>query len=170
MARKTTAYARRLRHQQHVPPVHYPAVRELLASAIEPMPWAQRDAQLSAMWAGFLALQRAEQPSPNDWRVCSDAVNLLETLVAMGECADHSGLLPDAIAALGAAGHRAMQGKVLRLDGAGIQAIQAVLEDYAQALAALPERTVLRAHRLTEKRIRAILAKPSSGQMEVIAL
>jgi hypothetical protein len=51
-----------------------------------------------------------------------------------------------------------MAGKPLRLDAAGILAVRAVLEDYASLLDTLPERTIVAAHRITEKRIRAILA------------
>lgn len=50
-----------------------------------------------------------------------------------------------------------MAGGPIRLDGAGIQAVRAVLSDYADVLEALPARTMVRCHRLTEKRIHDIL-------------
>ena len=52
-----------------------------------------------------------------------------------------------------------------------VQTIRAVLEDYAGALAALSERTMVRVHRLTEKRISEILAgKRQPHDVEVMAL
>ena len=89
--------------------------------------------------------------------MCSDAVNLLETLVLQGEIEDSQGLLPDAIAALAEAGERSLNGQPLRLSGPGIQAVRGVLEDYAEVIAVLPARTMIRCHRLTERRIRGIL-------------
>jgi hypothetical protein len=136
----------------------YGPLAELLASPIAPMPKALRVHQLTRMWQGLAAIETAPQPTTDDWRVCSDAVNLMETLVAMGELEDHSGLLLDAVAALAMAGKRHTAGGAIRMDGKGIQATRAVLEDYAQALDALPHRTMVRCHRFTEKRLREILA------------
>ena len=49
------------------------------------------------------------------------------------------------------------EGKPIRLDGPGIQAVRSVLASYAELLEVLPARTMYRCHRLTEKRIHAIL-------------
>ena len=111
-------------------------------------------------------------------------MNLLETLVQHGEApvrnvatgqiiashwrdcdgdpmeiADTSGLLQDAIAAMTKAGQRMFDGHPLRLDGPGLQAVRAVLEDYQTALECLPARTMVRCHRATEKRIREIYGR-----------
>ena len=45
----------------------------------------------------------------------------------------------------------------IRLDGPGIQAVRAVLEDYSAMLDVLPHRTVVQCHRKTERRMRKIL-------------
>lgn len=149
----------------------YTLLDEISASTTEPLPEHKRRFQLTRMHAGLAAIERAQQPALDDWRVCADAVNLMETLVAMGELADASGLLPDAVRALAAAGGRHHAGHAIRLDAPGIQAIRAVLEDYAAALEALPARTVIRAHRATEKRIRDILAdKRRAHDVEVMDL
>ena len=86
--------------------------------------------------------------------------------------ADTSGLLADAIAAMAKAGERALDGLPLRLDGSGIAAVRAVLEDYQSALEALPARTMIRCHRATEKRIRAIynLIAPLPDGVHVMAI
>ena len=158
-------------HRRHQPPrQHYTLMDEVLASPTRPLGDAERTHHLTVMWQGLSALETAPQPTTDDWRVCSDAVNFLETLTTHNgghwlDCAgdtvqitDQSGLLMDAITALAMAGKRHKQGKPLRLDATGIQAVRAVLEDYAALVEALPERTLKKAHRLTEKRLQDILA------------
>ncbi len=140
-------------------PVTYTHWDELMASASEPLPQDHRTYQLTRMYQGLHALETAAEPSTEDWRVVSDAVNMLETLVVeMQVCEDASGLLQDAIRGLAVAGQRhKREGKPIRLDGPGIQAVRTVLASYAELLDVLPARTMIRCHRLTEKRIYAIL-------------
>ena len=126
---------------------------ELNASPDQPMPAEKRVHQLTRMWGGLAALETSSQPSVDDWRVCSDAVNLMETLVDMGQVQDPDGLVADCAKGLADAGARFQRGQGLRLDGAGIQALRAVLEDYAAVLDQLPHRTMVTCHRLTERRI-----------------
>lgn len=130
---------------------------ELTADPVEPMPADKRTHQLNRMWGGLAALETSPEPTVDDWRVCSDAANLMETLVDMGEMQDPDGLVDDCVKALADAGRRYQQGQALRLDGAGIRALRGVLEDYAEALAALPHRTMVRCHRRTERRIFGIV-------------
>ena len=176
--RKTSPYARRQRQAKVVR--HYSLLDELTASHTEPLPQAWRTHHLTRMWQGLAALETAPNPSNDDWRVCSDAVNMLETLVTRGpwpacdgslvEIADN-GLLDDAITALAMAGQRHRAGGPIRLDGAGIRAVRAVLEDYAMVLETLPARSMVRCHRLTEQRIAEILAgKRQPHDVEVIDL
>lgn len=140
-------------------PVTYTHWDELMASASEPLPQEQRTYQLTRMYQGLHALETAAEPDKEDWRVVSDAVNMLETLVVeMQVCEDASGLLMDAIRGLAVAGQRhKREGKPIRLDGTGIQAVRTVLANYGELLDMLPARTMIRCHRLTEKRIHAIL-------------
>lgn len=137
----------------------YTLLDVLQASATQPLPQAKRTHQLTRMWQGLRALEQAAAPTPDDWRVVSDAVNLLETLVdTLRVAQDASGLLPDAVRALALAGARHVdEGKPLRLTGADIPVLRAVLEDYAALLDALPARTMVRAHLLTERRIWDVL-------------
>ena len=141
-------------------PKTYNVFNELLASPTEPLPQAYRTHQLTRMYEGLHALETADNPTTEDWRVVSDAVNMLETLVVeMEVCEDASGLLQDAISGLATAGQRnKREGKPIRLDGPGIQAVRAVLASYAELLDLLPARTMYRCHRLTEQRIHDILA------------
>lgn len=161
-AQRATSLAQRSEAKAHRiwlrrPPT-YSAVDMLNASDAEPMPLASRVHQLSRMYLGLRAIETADAPDIDDWRVCSDAVNLMETLIAANLAQDSSGLLADAVAALANAGRRHRAGGQIRLDGAGIVAVRAVLEDYATVLAQLPHRTMIGCHRATEKRIRAILS------------
>jgi hypothetical protein len=124
------------------------------------------------MYEVLAAMEKAPTPTTDDWRVVSDAVNLMETLIVdMKVCEDTSGLLMDAITAMAMAGKRNMAGGAIRLDGAGIQAVRAVLEDYAALLDMLPARTMIRCHRLTEKRIHELLdGKRKPHDVEITAV
>ena len=171
-------------------------MHELMASDTQPMPEHVRRHQLSRMTVALNEMMTAPKPSNDAWRILSDAINLLETLVQCGEApvkdaatgkvvashwrgcdgspievADTSGLLADAIAAMAKAGERLFNGQPMRLDGPGIAAVRAVLDDYQTALEALPARTMVRCHRLTEQRIAEILAgKRRPHDVEVMDL
>jgi len=129
-----------------------------MASPTEPLPEKFRTHQLTMMYQGLHAMETAPAPTLDDWRVVSDAINLMETLVVeMKVCEDSSGLLMDAITALALAGKRNRAGGTIRMDGAGIQAVRSILSDYAELLNMLPARTMYRCHRLTEKRLHDLL-------------
>jgi mRNA-degrading endonuclease YafQ of YafQ-DinJ toxin-antitoxin module len=162
-------------------PVTYTFMHELMAAPDQPLQQDKRRHQLTMMWEGLRSLETAPEPRPNDWRLVSDAINLMETFVKNGpwsdckgdpvEVHDCNGLLYDAVAALAVAGAKHMEGKTLRLDGPGIQATRAVLEDYADLLDVLPARTVIQCHRKTERRIRKIMAGiKESHDIEVMPL
>jgi hypothetical protein len=153
-------------------PKHYTIMDELMASPTEPLPAEYRRHQLTRMYDGLAAMEQAPSPTTNDWRVVSDAVNLMETLIeTMQVCEDASGLLMDAITAMAMAGRRNLAGNAIRLDGAGIQAVRAILEDYAALLDVLPARTMIRCHRLTEKRLHDLMdGKRKPHDVEVTLL
>ncbi len=140
------------------PEVRYSLLAEMMASPTEPLPQFWRDSQVAKMRAGLADLESGEAPSTDAWRLCSDAVNLMETLVEQGEVADPEGLLADAIAGLAQAGVRYKAGEPLRLSGSDLAAVRAVLDDYSEVIGLLSARTMIRAHRLTEKRIHEILS------------
>jgi DNA-binding transcriptional regulator PaaX len=150
----------------------YTLFDEMAASPTELLPQDWRTYQLTRMYEGLAAMEKAPTPTTDDWRVVSDAVNLMETLIeTMKVCEDSSGLLMDAITAMAMAGRRNTAGGAIRLDGAGIQAVRAVLEDYAALLDMLPARTMIRCHRLTEKRIHELLdGKRKPHDVEITAM
>jgi hypothetical protein len=149
----------------------YSVFNEIMASVSDPLSQEQRTYQLMRMYQGLRALETAENPTYNDWRVVSDALNMLETLVVdMQVCEDKSGLLQDAMRALAEAGQRnKREGKPIRLDGPGIQAVRAMLANYSELLEILPARIMYRCHRLTEKRLIEILeGKKRSYDVEIV--
>lgn len=178
-------------------PVHlytYGVIDELMASTTEPLSAEKRAWQLARMRHALHTIESGEQPTATDWRLCSDAVNMIETLTTAGAvladdngkpCAgwwpgcdgepvrvtDASGMLHDAITALALAGRRQFTHGAIRLDGSGIQTMRAVLDDYADLLAALPARTIVRAHRQTERRIHEIsTGKKRPHDVEIVSL
>lgn len=141
----------------------------MMASATEPLPEPKRRHQLTRMLGGLAAIEKGANPTRDDWAVCSDAVNLMETFVIAGVVADEGGLIMDGITALALAGRRAVAGGQIRLDGPGITAMRSLLEDYAALLEVLPARTVIDCHRKTERRIREIMAgKRAAHDIEII--
>lgn len=149
---------RKKRRQAVVRPT-YTLLDEMAASPIRPMTPKERAEHVGLMRRGLDAIVGADAPNIHDWRCAVDAINLTETLVVtMGVAEDPSGLLQDAVAAMAAAAERHADGKPLRLDGPGIHAVRSVLDDYDELLALIPMRTFVRAYRLTERRIRDILA------------
>jgi uncharacterized protein YyaL (SSP411 family) len=137
----------------------YSTMDMLMADPVNPTPEKKRVHQLTRMWQGLHGLERDPNPSYDDWRVISDALNMMETLVEMGWASDPDGLINEAVTAMAIAGQRHIDvGVPIRMDGAGIQSVRGLLEDYAEALAELPERTMIHCHRKTEKRIQDILA------------
>jgi hypothetical protein len=159
------------RRKPHRPATHYSMLNVLMASPTAPMPESMRLHQLTAMYQGLAALEQGQQPTTDDWRVCSDAVNLMETLILQGHVSDADGLLMDAITALAKAGRRNLAGAQIRLDGPGIAAVRAVLEDYASVLDTLPERVMVQCHRDTERRLRDIMAgKRLPHDVEIVSI
>lgn len=135
----------------------YSLMDELMASAVNPMPDSMLNYQLTRIYQGLHALETAEVPTIDDWQVVTDAYNMLETLVLeMKVCEDTSGLLQDASQALYQAGVRHLNGGNIRLDGKGIEAVRAVIQDYAEVVKLVPHRALIKCHRLTEKRVAEI--------------
>jgi hypothetical protein len=160
---------------------HYNLMDVLMASPSQPLQEHLRRHQLTRMHQGLEAMEKAPEPTTDDWRVVSDAVNIMETLVNNSpwldcdgdpvEIKDASGLLSDAVTAMAMAGKRHKAGGNIRLDGAGIQAVRSVLADYGDLLEVLPARTMIKAHRETERRIHEILAgKKKPHDVEVMDL
>ena len=129
----------------------------LMASPTNPLPLEKRMFQLTRMFEGLSALERDPDPTYDDWKVVSDALNMMETLLVMGQVEDPDNLIGDAASALAKAGNRSLKGHPIRLDGSAIQIIRAILQDYCTVLDNLPARTMIQAHRQTESRVTKII-------------
>ena len=129
----------------------------LMASPTEPLPVEKRMFQLTRMFEGLSALEKDPAPTYDDWKVVSDALNMMETLLVMGQVEDPDNLIGDAASALAKAGNRSLKGHPIRLDGSAIQLIRAILQDYCDVLDNLPARTMIQAHRQTESRVTKII-------------
>lgn len=192
MTRKQTHTARHKRHRTASGPHYtYSHLDELMASTTEPLPLHKRTHQLTRMHQGLEAIEADQQPSEDDWRVCSDAVNLMETLLTQGNVLSNgqpiagcwmgcdkeplqlqdSGLLDDAVRAMAMAGRRQFSHGVIRLDGPGMVAVRGIIEDYAALLDVLPARAMVTAHRMSERRLHEILrGKKKPHDVEVMDL
>lgn len=135
----------------------YSMLDAMMASHTEPLPIEKRMFQLQVMWDSLDRLQTAPNPTKDDWKAVANAINMMEALRDLGAVEDPDNAIDDAKQAMGNAGIRSLDGKPIRLDGRGLTLIRGILEDYCEALEALPARTVISAHRYAEKRIGAIL-------------
>ncbi len=125
----------------------------LMASPTEPISKEKRTHQLTRMYMSLLSIETATNPSKEDWLAVSDAINMLDTLVTnMKVCQDESNLLQSAVDAMQSAAMRHIEdGKPIRLDGPGMQAVRAALSSYAEMLETVPARTMYQCHILTER-------------------
>lgn len=189
-----TTKARR-KGQQRKAPIYahtYTIMDELMASTTRPMPEAKQLYQIGRMREALRNIETAPTPTATDWRICSDAVNLMETLLTQGDVLqdgkalagwwydcdrnpvqvqDPGRLLQDAIEAMAMAGRRKFSHGTIRLDGRGLVAVRGLIDDYADVISVLPERTTIHAHRLTERRIHDILrGKSQPHDIEIINL
>ena len=156
----------RLRHET------YTLMDEIMSSSTVPISEDRRTYQLTLLYQALAALKLDPQPTKYDWQVCSDCVNLMETLILeMKVCQDQDNLLNDATMALVRAGKRKKDGNNIRLDAEGIKALQALFEDYAELVAILPERVMVKCFRLTEKRIQDLRkGKKKAHDVEIMEL
>ena len=156
----------RLRHET------YTLMDEIMSSPTAPISEDRRTYQLTLLYQALAALKLDPQPTKYDWQVCSDCVNLMETLILeMKVCQDQDNLLNDATMALVRAGKRKIDGNNIRLDAEGIKALQALFEDYAELVAILPERVMVKCFRLTENRIQDLKkGKKKAHDVEIMEL
>lgn len=143
--------------------VYYTLWDELRADPVEPLPLKDQVNTIEKMRDSLSALKLDPIPSVEDWRRLSDMVNMVTTLRDMGEMEDSQALLADACEAMVKASDRYKADQPLRFDGPGVQAMDALFQDFSEAVSVLPARTLIRCHRLTVKRLQAI----RKGQLKV---
>ena len=113
----------------------------LMASPTEPLPLKKRQYQMDLMRK---ALENCKtKPSVMDIAALSTAVDLMNTLCDMGLIEDNEKALDDAMVAL-------MQESLNDIE---VRMFEGILEDYQMVMDNLPARTMIAAHRQTEKRL-----------------
>lgn len=151
-------------------PGHYTLWDELRADPVHPLSIKDRLNTVGKMADSMNALKLEPCPPVEDWRRLSDMVNMVTTLVEMGELLDSHALLADACEAMVKASDRYKAGQPLRFDGPGVQAMDALYQDFAAAVSVLPARTMIRCHRLTVKRLQAIRKGQQKVSGRVVAI
>lgn len=143
---------------------------ELRADPVQPLSIKDRINTVGKMADSMDALKLEPCPPVEDWRRLSDMVNMVTTLVDMGEMLDSHALLADACEAMVKASDRYKAGQALRFDGPGVQAMDSLFQDYTMAVSVLPARIMIRCHRLTVKRLQAIRKGQQRVSGRVVAL
>ena len=131
---------------------------ELLASPTDPAPEVHA-ARIASARAAVVAMRSPETASITAWSLCCMVGNVLETMLQQGLVADPDGLLQDGFDAL----KRATQatrapGDPVILPPADYPVVEAMVEDWAAVMVAAPARSIVRAFRATDRRIRDIEA------------
>lgn len=140
--------------------------------ALQKVPEAERNELLTEFHSALAAMRADAAPTVEHWRVLSDAVNVLETLLLQGKLiqAEMGPLLDAAIAALAQAGERHRAGKRLGLDGQGMQALADVLAAYADCLEGLTAMEMAKARHETERRMHQVLRGKTPQGVKVITV
>lgn len=133
-------------------------IDELLASPTEPAPEVHA-ARIASARAAVVAMRSPESASITAWSLCCMVGNVLETMLQHGLVADPDGLLQDGFNAL----KRATQatrapGDPVILPAADFPVVEAMVEDWAAIMVSAPARSIIRAFRATDRRIRDIEA------------
>lgn len=149
---------------------HYSLWDELRADPVQPLAIQDRINTVGRMADSMAALKLDPCPPVEDWRRLSDMVNMVHTLVDMGEMVDSQALLADVFEAMVKASDRYKAGQPLRFDGPGVQAMDALFQDFSTAVSVLPARTMIRCHRLTVKRLQAVRKGQQKVSGRVVAI
>lgn len=149
---------------------HYSLWDELRADPVQPLAIQDRINTVGKMADSMAALKLDPYPPVEDWRRLSDMVNMVHTLVDMGEMVDSQALLADVFEAMVKASDRYKADQPLRFDGPGVQAMDALFQDFSTAVSVLPARTMIRCHRLTVKRLQAVRKGQQKVSGRVVAI
>lgn len=132
---------------------------ELLASPDEPAPPEVHAGRIAAARAALVQMRSPETASITAWSLCCMVGNILETMLQHGLVADPDGLLHDGFDALKRATEATRApGDPVILPPADFPVVDAMVEDWAAVMVAMPARDIIRAFRATDRRIRDIEA------------
>lgn len=149
-------------------------VDELMASADKPWDKATWEHRVKAARDALTRLQSPRHPLNlgGDWAVLTMVCNLVMILVGLKHLQDPDGLLADAKAALQAPLSRYTDADgMIALQPAEARVVGFLLDDWQEAMEALPARDMVRACRETERRVAAMDAgRPLSPTDRVVSL
>lgn len=131
---------------------------ELLASPTDPAPEVHTN-RIAAARSAVVSMRSPETASITAWSLCCMVGNILETMIQLGLVADPDGLLQDGFDALKRATEAVRApGAPVALPPADFPVVEAMVEDWAAVMVAMPARDIIRAFRATDRRIRDIEA------------
>lgn len=169
--------------KQSVYSLHYNHIDELMAAPDKALPVEKRDRHISAINAALENIKQHPEPTNDDWRILSDCVNLMETFTTVNrghwldadgdvvQIEDKDNALFDGITAMAMCGKRKQAGNQLRFSGQEVKSMETIIEAYTTVITALSERSMIRCHRLTERRIQDILrGRKQPHDVELVAM
>ena len=125
---------------------------ELLANPVNPFPVEKQTYFLTRIYEALDAI--TGKPDIENWRTLADVINLLTTLVEdMEVLEDKEKTIQQAKDVI----RQAFESNNRSLSVVDSGIIHALVESLEEAVQTLPARIVIRAHRLTEKRVQSIL-------------
>ncbi len=132
--------------------ITYTHFDELLANPVNPFPVEKQTYFLTRIYEALDAI--TAEPDIENWRTLADVINLLTTLVEdMDVLEDKEKTIQQAKDVI----RKAFESNNRSLSVVDSGIIHALVESLEEAVQTLPARTVIRAHRLTEKRVQSIL-------------
>ena len=141
-------------------------------SLLRPVAVAERERVMARFRSSLETMARGSSPTEEEWRDLSDVCNTLETLTLIQRKLAIDEVMPSvrsAVDAMVAAAKRYREGKGLRLDGPGLEAMREVLAIYEQCLEGFTEREMALAQQETQRRINALL-RSKNPSSEVICI
>jgi len=136
----------------------YTHFHEMFADPVEPLSQDKRTSYLIKIYEGLDALDNMMHPEDHHWQHVADAVNMLTTLVTeMEVMEDPTGVIRDANKTLHDAWKREQSLGYNTLDELEVESLRTAVAEYAAVIETLPERAMVRCHRLTEKRMHRVL-------------
>lgn len=130
---------------------------ELQASPDQPMPAADAARRVAEVRRNLDALAHGTQPDKVNWRLVALAGNILEVMRELDMIQDPDDLLLDSFGVLRAvAEHATQHGVPPRLVGTEIAIVDGMVQAFEDVLKEMPHRSVIRAMRETDKRMRVL--------------
>lgn len=151
--RKHSAHRRR----EAVDPLHF----------LAPMRRTARDKLMATLHAALEQVVKGSTAGTEEWRDLSDAINVVESLIDLGKLTqDARPIVEEAVGSMVRAAKRIKEGRQMRFDAQGLDAIRQVLVMYEQCACLLIAAEFEKAIKETIRRRNAIVSgKPAGVQV-----